>query len=46
LVASSSHDEWKIETQSASEYFDKIGTVPVELRRRLEEINSALGSIT
>ena len=36
-------EEWKIETQSASEFFDKIGaTVPLELRRRLAEMNDAL----
>ncbi len=36
-------DEWKIETQSASEFFDKIGaTVPLELRRRLAAMNDAL----
>ena len=38
-------DEWKIETQSASEFFDKIGsTVPSELRRRLTKMQSALDS--
>ena len=36
-------EEWKIETQSASEFFDKIGsTVPAELRRCLVAFNEAL----
>jgi phosphoenolpyruvate carboxykinase (GTP) len=35
--------EWKIEMQSASEFFDKIGaTVPMELRGRLVAMNDAL----
>ncbi len=39
-------EEWKIETQSASEFFDKIGaTVPSELRRRLSEMNDALSDV-
>jgi phosphoenolpyruvate carboxykinase (GTP) len=38
-------EEWKIEMQSASEFFDKIGaTVPIELRRRLAAMNDALSS--
>jgi phosphoenolpyruvate carboxykinase (GTP) len=36
-------EEWKIETQSASEFFDKIGsTVPAELRHCLVAFNEAL----
>ena len=36
-------EEWKIETQSAAEFFDKIGaTVPSELRQRLAEMNESL----
>ncbi len=39
-------EEWKIETKSASEFFDKIGsTVPSELRRRLSEMNDALSDV-
>jgi phosphoenolpyruvate carboxykinase (GTP) len=39
-------EEWKIETQSASEFFDKIGsTVPSELRRRLSEMNDSLSDV-
>jgi GTP-dependent phosphoenolpyruvate carboxykinase len=39
-------EEWKIETQSASEFFDKIGaTVPGELRNRLEKMNEALSNV-
>jgi phosphoenolpyruvate carboxykinase (GTP) len=37
-------EEWKIETQSATEFFDKIGsTVPGELRRLLAAMTDALG---
>jgi phosphoenolpyruvate carboxykinase (GTP) len=37
-------EEWKIETQSAAEFFDKIGsTVPAELRRHLAVMNESLG---
>jgi phosphoenolpyruvate carboxykinase (GTP) len=36
-------EEWKIEMQSASEFFDKIGaTVPTELRHRLAAMNDAV----
>ena len=38
-------EEWKIETQSAIEFFDKIGsTVPAELRRRLAAMTDELNS--
>jgi phosphoenolpyruvate carboxykinase (GTP) len=37
------HDEWKAETRSAGDFFDKIGkTVPAELRRRLATITDAV----